>query len=108
MRVKRGDDRDWIAKCEFTELLKLLNYYMVGGLTLGIAVATVVLYGGIVFFKDVDGLPMSPKFITVAIVLLIGALTGLLAFLILLPAELKLIRRQLKPKILAQRLSRRK
>jgi hypothetical protein len=75
-------------------------------LTLGVTAATIAVNGGIVFVKSTYGLPVPPKLITAAIVLLIGALTGLMAYVILLPAELKLIRQRAKPRLLAQRLSR--
>lgn len=101
-------ERCMVTKEELKELLRVLNYYMIGGLTMGITCATLVAYGGIVFVRADYGLTVSTKIITATIVILIGAMTGLAAYLILLPAELKLARQKLKPIVLARRLSGKK
>ena len=96
-----------ITKSEIKELLYILNFYLLGSAVFGIIAATIVVNGGVVLVRSDYGLPFSLKTITALIVLLIGGTTGLLAYLVLLPAELRLIRRRNKPKLLAQRLSRR-
>ncbi|MBI5032151.1 MAG: hypothetical protein HZB51_16595 [Chloroflexi bacterium] len=97
-----------ITKEELKELLSVLNYFMIGGLMLGITCATVVAMGDIAFVRTDYGLPVPTKVITATIVILIGAMTGLVAYLILLPAELKLVRQKLSPILLARRLSGKK
>lgn len=97
-----------VSKDELKELLSVLNYYMIGGLMLGVTCATVAANSGIAFVRADYGLPVPTRVITVLIVVSIGAMTGLLAYLVLLPAELKLIRRKLRPRILARRLSGKK
>jgi len=94
-----------ITREELKELLSVLNYYLIGGLMLGITSAWCAGMGGIVLVKPDAGLPISTHVITMTIIILIGAIMGLVAFLVLLPAELKLIRQKLKPLLLAQRLS---
>ncbi len=90
------------------ELLGVLNYSLISGVGQGIASAYVTVTGGVVLVRTDNGLPLSAKALTAFIVVSIGVLTGLLAFLVLLPAELRLVRRKLKPKLLAQRLSGKK
>jgi hypothetical protein len=97
-----------ITKEELKELLRVLNYYMIGGLMLGITCATLTANGGIAFVRTSYGLPVSPQIISIAIVISIGAMTGLLGFLVLLPAELRLARKKLKPILLARRLAGKK
>jgi hypothetical protein len=97
-----------ITRDEFKELLSVLNYYIISGLALGFAVAPIAMMGGIVLVKSNYGLPLSISSLTGIIVVLIGALTGLLAYLVLLPAELRVVRRKLKPILLAKRLSGKK
>ncbi len=94
-----------ITKDELKELLSVLNYYLICGVAMGIATASVAVTGGIVLTRSDYGLALSAKVLTAFIVILIGVSTGLLAFLVLLPAELRLVRRKLRPKLLAQRLS---
>ncbi len=108
MHVDRNGDQWRITKNEFKELLNVFNFYLIVGLMLGITAATIAVNGGIVFVKSTYSLPVPPRFFTAAIVMAIGLLTSLMAYLVLLPAELKIIRRRLAPKLLAQRLSRRK
>ena len=96
-----------ITKAEIKELLYILNFYLLSGVSFGVVSETVAVYGGVQLVHSDYGLPFSPKALTVLIVILIGVMTGLLAYLVLLPAEIKLIRRTNKPKLLAQRLSRR-
>jgi hypothetical protein len=102
------ESRIVVTKEELKELLQVLNYYIVGGLSLGVMCATVAANGGIIVTRTNYGLPVAPQFFTALVVMFIGLMTGLLAYLILLPAELKLIRRKLRPKILARRLSGKK
>jgi hypothetical protein len=97
-----------MSRDEVKALLGVLNYYLISGVGLGIASASVAVTGGIVLVRTGYGLPLSTKALTALIVVSIGILTGLLAFLVLLPAELRLVRRKLKPKLLAQRLSGKK
>jgi hypothetical protein len=97
-----------ITRDEFKELLSVLNYYIISGLALGFAVAPIAMMGGIVLVKSNYGLPLSISSLTGIILVLIGALTGLLAYLVLLPAELRVVRRKLKPILLAKRLSGKK
>ena len=97
-----------ITRDELKELLSVLNYYIISGLALGFAVAPIAMMGGIVLVKSNYGLPLSISSLTGITVVLIGALTGLLAYLVLLPAELRVVRRKLKPILLAKRLSGKK
>jgi hypothetical protein len=97
-----------MSRDEVKELLGVLNYYLISGVGLGIASASVAVTGGIVLVRTDYGLPLSAKAATALIVVSIGVLTGLLAFLVLLPAELRVVRRKLKPRLLAQRLSGKK
>jgi hypothetical protein len=97
-----------VTKCELKELLYVLNFYLLGGVTMGIAAATVVVsFGGTLLARTDFGVYLSGRTITVLTILLIGVITSLLTFIILIPAELKLIRRDLEPKLLAERLTRR-
>jgi hypothetical protein len=96
-----------ITKDELKELLYILNFYLLGSMVFGIIAATIVVNGGVLLVRSDYGLPFSLRTITVFIVILIGGTTGLLAYLVLLPAELRLIRLRNKPKLLAKRLARR-
>ena len=97
-----------MSKNEFRDLLGILRYYLIGGLGMGIAISSLAVAGGIVLLKPIDGLLLSPRAITAMIVLLLGVMTGLLAFLVLLPAELKLMRREAAVRLYAQRMSRKR
>ena len=97
-----------MSRDEIKELLGVLNYYLISGVGLGIASASVAVTGGVVLVRTDDGPPLSAKALTALIVVSIEVLTGILAFLVLLPAELRLVRRKLKPQLLAQRLSGKK
>jgi hypothetical protein len=107
-KVPDESNNEMITKKELKELLSVFNYYMIGGLMLGITCATVTANSSIVFVTVDYGSPAYPKVITASIVILLGVMIGLSAYLILLPAELKLVRQKLKPILLAQRLSRKK
>lgn len=102
------ESRIVLTKEELKELLQVLNFYVIGGLSLGLVCAPVAANSGIALTRANYGLPVSTQFFTALIVILIGLMTGLLAYLVLLPAELKLIRRKLKPKLLARRLAGKK
>lgn len=97
-----------ITKDELKELVSVLNYYIIAGLAMGIMVATVAVNGGVVVMRGDYGLPLPVKAMSAIIMILIGVMTGLLAYLVLLPAELKLVRRKLRPKLLRRRLSGKK
>lgn len=97
-----------ITRDELKELVKVLNYYIIGGLSMGIMVATIATNGGVVLVKSDLGSLLSAKAASAIIVMLIALVTSLLAYLVLLPAELKLARRKLRPKLLRRRLSRKK
>ena len=97
-----------MTKIEFKELLGILRYYLLGGLGMGIASSSIAVTGGIVLLNPIGGLLLSPRAVTAIIVVSIGMMTGLLAFLVLLPAELKLMRRTAAARVHAQRLSRKK
>ena len=97
-----------MSQSEFKELLGILRYYLIGGLAMGIASSSVAVTGGIVLLSPIDGLLLSPRAITALIVVSIGLMTGLLAFLVLLPAELKLMRRKAAATLYAQRMSRKR
>jgi hypothetical protein len=94
-----------ISKNELKELLNILNYYLLGSTIFGILAAAVLVYGGVLFVRSDSGLSLSAKTLTAIIVMLIGATTGMLAYIVLLPAELRLIRRKNRRKLLAERLS---
>ncbi len=79
---------------EFVELLSILSYYLVGGLALGVISATVAVNGGVLLVAENYGLPLPAKVMTAAVIIGIGAMTGILAFLVLLPAELAMMRRK--------------
>ena len=93
---------------ELKELLSILRYYLLSGLAIGIASSSIAVSSGILLVRPDDGSPLSPKMITAAIVVSIGGFTGLLAFLVLLPAELKLIRKKAAAILFAQRISGKK
>lgn len=95
-----------ITKRELKGLVSVLNFYLLGGFSMGITAAVVASIFGSTLTRANDGMPLPSRAITAIIVILIGVATSLLAFGILLPAELKIIRRNLKPELLAQRLSR--
>jgi hypothetical protein len=95
-------------KDEFKELLSIFRYYLLSGLAIGIASSSIAVSSGILLVRPSDGAPLSPKMVTAAIAVLIGASTGLLAFLVLLPAELKLIRKKAAAILYAQRISGKK
>lgn len=97
-----------ITKDEVKELLYILNFYLLGSAVFWIIAATIVVNGGVLLVRSGYGLPLSLKTLTAIIVTTIGGTTGLLAYLVLLPAELRLIRRKNKPKLLAKRLSGKK
>ncbi len=93
-----------VTRDELKELLGILNFYLIVGLLIGVVTAVIAINGGIVLTSHSHG--ASPaKAITASILLGIGAFTGLSAYLVLLPAELKLVRRKLRPKVLRQRLA---
>jgi len=97
-----------ITKIELKGLLYVLNFYLLGGAVVGVLAATIAVNSGIVLLARTDfGFSLSARTVTAITILLIGIVTSLLGFIILIPAELKIIRRELKPKLLAQRLSRR-
>jgi len=64
--------------------------------------------GGMVLVRSDYGLPLSPRALTGLVVILLGVLTALMGYIVLIPAELKIIRRRLKPILLAKRLSGKK
>lgn len=97
-----------MTKDELKELASILNYYLICGVAMGIATASVAVTGGVVLVGPNNGFPVSPRLITAGIVMAIGIMTGLLAYLVLLPAELRLVRRKLQPKLLARRLAGKK
>jgi hypothetical protein len=97
-----------ITKDEFKELLSVLNYYLIAGLSMGIVSASVAVIGGILVVKSNYGLPLPVKAVSSIIVILIGVMTALFAYLVLLPAELRVVRRKLQPILLAKRLSGKK
>ncbi len=97
-----------MTKDELKELASILNYYLICGLAMGIATSSVAMMGGILLVGPNSGFPISARVMTAGIVMGIGVLTALLAYLVLLPAELRLVRRKLKPKLLARRLSGKK
>ncbi len=83
-----------MTRDELKELLGIFSYYLIGGLALGVVAATVAVNGGIVLVRTNYGLPLPTRAVTATVVIVIGALTSVLAFLTLLPTELKLIRRK--------------
>ena len=97
-----------ITKDELKELAKVLNYYVIAGLCLGIMVATVAVNGGVILVRSNYGLPLTTKALSAMLMILIGLMTSLSAYLVLLPAELKLARRKLRPQVLRRRLSGKK
>ena len=97
-----------ITKDELKELAKVLNYYVIAGLCMGVMVATIAVNGGVMVVRSNFGLPVPAQVISGVLVILVGLVTSLLAYLILLPAELKLARRRLRPQLLKRRLSRKK
>ncbi len=97
-----------ITKEELKELAKALNYYVIAGLCMGIMVATVAVHGGVVLVRSNFGLPLTTQALSAAIMILMCLMTSLSAYLVLLPAELKLARRKLRPQLLRRRLSGKK
>jgi hypothetical protein len=97
-----------VTREELKELLNVLQYYVIGGLAMGVAMATVAVNGGIVLTRMTFGIFTTPREMTGVIVLFLGVLTSVMAYLILLPAELRLVRKKLKPLILRRRLSGKK
>jgi hypothetical protein len=97
-----------VTALEFKELLGVLLYYILSGLALGFAIAPIAVKGGIVLVRSSYGLPLSIQALTALIVILLGVLTALLGYIVLIPAELKIIRRRLTPILLAKRLSGKK
>lgn len=96
-----------ITKMELKGLLYVLNFYLLGGAAVGVMAATVAVNSGISLMARSDfGISLSARAVTAIVVILIGVVTSLLGFIVLIPAELKIIRRNLRPKLLAQRLSR--
>jgi hypothetical protein len=93
---------------ELKELSSILNYYFICSLAMGIASSSIAVTGGILLVRSDVGMPVSPKVMTAVIVVFVGALTGVLAFLVLLPAELKLIRRKAAARLYARRISGKK
>ncbi len=71
---------------------------------MGVVAADVSVNGGVVLTRMDLGTFLSPRIISGLIVLLIGVTVGVLAYLALLPAELRLVRRKLRPKILRRKL----
>ena len=94
-----------LTRDELKGLLNVLQFYFIAGLSLGVVCATVAVNGGIILTWASLGAWATPRMMTAVIVMLIGMVTALMAYLILLPAELKLVRRKLKPKILRRRLA---
>jgi membrane associated rhomboid family serine protease len=97
-----------LTKEELKGLLNVLQFYIIAGLMMGIVAATVAVNGGLVLTQKTVGVFATPKAMTAIIVMAIGMATALMAYAVLLPAELKLVRRKLKPEILRRRLSGRK
>jgi hypothetical protein len=97
-----------VTALELKELFVVLIYYILSGLTLGIAIAPVVVLGGIGLVKSVYGLPLTMQSLTAILVILLAMLIALLVYIVLIPAELVIIRRRLRPILLAKRLSRKK
>jgi hypothetical protein len=97
-----------VTKYELKELLRVLNFYLLGGFSVGVAAATVAVnFGGTFLARSEFGVYLSGRAVTIITILLIGVVSCLLAFIILIPAELKIIRLEHKPKLLADRLARR-
>ena len=97
-----------ITALEFKELLGVLLYYVLSGMALGIAIAPIAVSGGMVLVRSSYGLPLSIQTLTALVVIMLGVLTAIMGYIVLLPAELKIIRRKLKPILLAKRLSGKK
>lgn len=97
-----------VTALEFKELLRVFRYYLLSGIALGIAIAPIAINSGMVLVRSDYGLPLSARALTGLIVIVLGVLTALMGYLVLIPAELKIIRRRLKPILLANRLSGKK
>ena len=97
-----------VTALEFKEMLGVLGYYLLSGIALGIVIAPIAVTGGMVLVRSDYGLPLSTQALTALIVVLLGVLTALMGYIVLIPAELKIIRRRLKPILLAKRLSGKK
>ena len=97
-----------VTREELKELLIVLQFYFLAGVALGVMTATVAVNGGMVLTQMTFGVFATPKEMTAFIVMLLGVITALMAYVVLLPAELKLVRRKLKPELLRRRLSRKR
>jgi hypothetical protein len=92
-----------VSALEFKELLIVLFYYTLSGMTLGLAIAPLVVFGGM-GLKSNYGLPLTNQSLTALIVILAAVLAALFLYVVLIPAELEIVRRKLKPVLLAKRL----
>jgi hypothetical protein len=93
-----------VTREELKELLIVFQFYFLAGLVLGVMTATVAVNGGMVLTHMTFGVFATPKAMTAFIVMILGIITSLMAYVVLLPAELKLVRRKLKPELLRRRL----
>ncbi len=97
-----------VTALELKELFVVLVYYILSGMTLGIAIAPIVVLGGVGLVKSAYGLPLTIQTLTAILVILLSVLIALMIYIGLIPAELKIIRRRLKPILLAKKLSGKK